>query len=84
MSVDPEDAVHGRLSRLVDQWCERRDLRALARILPAYTANVGLTDSWAALLDALRTLQADRALPEEEQREVERLVVETERRVYGT
>lgn len=84
VSVDPEDPVSGPLSRLVDEWCERRDLSALARILPAYTSNFGLTDSWAALLEALRTLQADRTLPEGEQREVERLVVDTERIVYRT
>jgi len=33
-------------------------------------------------MEALRTLRADRQLPEEEQREVERLVVEVERIVY--
>jgi hypothetical protein len=36
------------------------------------------------LLEALRTLQAVRTLPKEEQREVERLVIRIERIVYRT
>jgi hypothetical protein len=74
-----EDAVTQSLLRLVDAWCDRRDLHALARVLPAYTSNLGATDRRDDLLRALRTLRADRHLPEDEQRILERIVVEVER-----
>ena len=40
------------LLQQIEQWCDRRQLGALARLLPSYTAFDGLTDSWARLSDA--------------------------------
>jgi hypothetical protein len=81
---DEEHPVYGPLSRMVDAWCERRDLGHLAALLPAYVYNFGLTDGWAELAEALRTIRAQRNLPDDEQAEIERLVVLVERVVYRT
>jgi hypothetical protein len=84
MPTAEEHPVNGPISRLVDAWCERRDLGALAVILPAYTSNNGLTDGWADVMEALRTLRGSRRLPENEQRQIEELVVVVEKMVYRT
>jgi len=36
-----EHPVYQRLWRLVDAWCDRRDLAPLATVLPAYLGNLG-------------------------------------------
>ena len=82
MAHADEHPVNGPLSRLIETWCDRRALGALAVVLPAYTSNNGLTDGWADVMDALRSLRATRELPAEEQAEVERLVVLVEQMVY--
>jgi hypothetical protein len=46
------------LEELVDGWCERRTLNALALVLPNYPALNGLTDGWHQLYDALRDVRA--------------------------
>jgi hypothetical protein len=71
--------VTGPLSQLVDVWCERRDLHALARVLPGYTAHLGPGDAWGDLLRALQALRAECHLPEDEQQDLERLIVTAER-----
>ena len=50
MTSDPNEAIQA----LVEAWCDRREYWALACVLPAWTANNGLTDGWAELRDALR------------------------------
>jgi hypothetical protein len=77
-----EHPVNGPLERLIDNWCERRDLRPLALLLPAYTSNAGLTDDWAGLMDALHDLQSRGRLPAAERDEVERLLSIVERMVH--
>lgn len=79
---EDEHPVNGPLEQLIGAWCERRDLRPLATVLPAYTSNNGLTDGWGDLMEALRTLRADSYLPEEEQAVVERLLPLVEKAVY--
>src|SRR5206468_10244300 len=76
-----EHPVNGPLERLIDNWCERRDLRPLALLLPAYTSNAGLTDDWAGVMDALHDLQSRGRLPAAERDEVERLLSIVERMV---
>jgi hypothetical protein len=56
--------------------------RALRTILDGWPRVSGLTDEWARLMEALRSLRADRHLPDDEQAIIERLVVEVERLVY--
>jgi len=46
------------LRSLIDQWCDRRCLKALSRILPAYMGFNGLTDGWAALHEAMVNVRA--------------------------
>ena len=46
------------LRRLIDAWCDRRCLKALSRILPAYLSFNGLTDGRGELRDALRNVRA--------------------------
>ena len=46
--------VNSAIERLVGNWCDRREYGPLAAVLPAWTANNGLTDGWGALRDALR------------------------------
>ena len=43
---------------LIDVWCERRALRPLRAVLPAYPFFTGLTDEVAALYEALRSARA--------------------------
>lgn len=74
--------VHERIKVLVEGWCDRRDYPALRAILSGWPLSNGLTDDWALLMEALRTLRANRSLPEEELREIEHLVIEVERIVY--
>ena len=50
MADDPNQIV----SALVDAWCDRRELGALSRVLPAFTGNNGLTDGWSHFHDALK------------------------------
>jgi hypothetical protein len=69
------------LSTLIDAWCDRHELRALARVLPAWLANNGLTDGWADVLDALRTIRANERLPDDEVAVVERSIAAVERAV---
>jgi hypothetical protein len=62
MPIDPNKDI----KVLVDRWCERRELAALARLLPAWIANNGLTDGWNELREALRhTYATCKGLPED-------------------
>lgn len=74
--------VNGPLNTLIEAWCDRRELRPLALFLPAYTANAGLTDDWARVLEALYDLRARGRLPEAEAAEVERVIPLVEQMVY--
>jgi len=84
VTAEQEHPVNGPLGRLIDTWCERRELRPLALLLPAYTSNAGQTDDWARLMEALYDLRSRGRLPAEEEAEVERLVPIIERIVYRT
>lgn len=77
-----EHPVNAPLERLINAWCDRRELRPLALLLPAYVSNAGLTDDWARVMEALHDVRARGRLPEEEQREIERLVPIVEHMVY--
>jgi hypothetical protein len=50
MAEDPNITIQC----LVDAWCDRRALRPLAYVLPAWTNNNGLTDGWQQLHDSLK------------------------------
>jgi hypothetical protein len=69
-------ALNDTISRLVDCWCDRRDLAALAGVLPAWLSNNGLTDGWEELAAALRTMSHSTLLPVEERDELKMLWIE--------
>jgi hypothetical protein len=46
------------LRQQLERWCDQRRFRELALLLPAYTTFFGLTDSWAALYEALKDTRA--------------------------
>jgi hypothetical protein len=45
------------MEAMIDSWCDRRDLKALAILLPAWVNDFGLTDGWTDVLDALLDLR---------------------------
>ncbi len=69
---------------LVDAWCDRRELRALREILSGWPLTSGLTDDYAQLLEALRSLRgiARDALTKSELDVIERLIPKVEQLVY--
>ena len=50
--------VRAEIERLIDRWCERRELAYLRIILPAWPMAMGLTDEVAELASALKHLKA--------------------------
>ena len=72
------------MKSLIDGWCDRRALAPLARLLPAYLAFNGLTDSWGDLLDALERVRAycREELPEKELAVVGDLIRAAEKTIY--
>jgi hypothetical protein len=61
--ISSNDEFFNILNGLVDSWCDRRCLHPLARILGPYLGFNGLTDGWAELQDALKSVRAlDREL----------------------
>ena len=50
------EAFFAELRSLIDGWCDRRCLRPLGIVLPAYNSFNGMTNAWNDLLTALRTL----------------------------
>ncbi len=72
------------VSGLIDAWCERRELAPLARLLPAWTGNNGLTDGWAEVWEALRTVRADCRLPDAEAVTLDNAIVAVGNAVFRT
>lgn len=71
-----ENDVNPEIRQLVERWCDRRELGALASLLPAWLANNGLTDGWEILHDALKhTYAMGRDLPPDERDTLKRLYV---------
>jgi hypothetical protein len=46
------------MADLVDAWCERRQLKLLSIILRVYPRVSGLTDEWAEIASALKTIRS--------------------------
>lgn len=70
------DSVNDKIVSLINGWCDRRELPALAAVLPHWLANNGLTDGWAELGTALRNASAISSLPAEERKLLKQLWVE--------
>lgn len=56
--MDGNAAFFDAAKVLIDGWCDRRSLKPLAALLPAYTAFNGMTDGWGELLAALKNVRA--------------------------
>lgn len=63
------------LNLLIDKWCERKDLKPLSFILPAYVGNLGSEIDKEKLRSALSYLSAAKCLNEEEQQIVDDLIM---------
>lgn len=62
------------VTQLINRWCERKDLKPLATVLPAYVGYLGTENDRGKLLSAFSYLSAMRCLDEEEQGMVEGVV----------
>ena len=72
-----------RITQLINNWCERKELKPLAVILPAYTGNLGTENDKNKLLSAFSYLSAMRCLSEEEQSNVEAIIAKLSADVSG-
>jgi tetratricopeptide (TPR) repeat protein len=64
-----------QITELINNWCERKDLKPLSMILPAYVGNLGTENDRNKLLSAFSYISAMRCLDEKEQRVVESIIV---------
>jgi len=62
------------VTQLIERWCERKDLKPLTTVLPAYVGYLGTENDRNKLLSAFSYLSAMRCLDEEEQGMVEGVV----------
>ncbi len=72
-----------RINALIERWCAGRSLLALREVLAAWPLN-GLTDGWAAMLNALERLRATAGagLDEQDTEDVESLISDLQQIVY--
>lgn len=75
-SVSQENELNIKLADLIVKWCEQKNLKPLALILPAYVGNLGSENDTIKLISALSFLSATRCLNNGEQQIVERLIAE--------
>lgn len=64
------------LEALIDQWCDKRNLKALSFILPAYVSNLGSDLDKQKMISALSFLSATCCLNEQDQQKVEQLIID--------
>lgn len=62
------------LEKLIDNWCERRDLKPLSFVLPTYVNSLNTPLDKGKLVSALGYLSASRCLPDSEQEIVLELI----------
>ena len=76
--------LHADVKRLIDAWCDRRALGALRHILPGHTALNGLTDGWSEFETSLKDVLAFASdeLTDDEKKEVKRLMIAVQHRIY--
>lgn len=63
-----------QVESLINAWCERKELRPLSMILPAYAGNIGTTNDRNKLLSAFSYLSATRCLNVDDQKTVEEII----------
>jgi hypothetical protein len=73
------DAFNNQIRDIINAWCERKDLPALAGgLLSAWIHNNGLTDGWHDLCQALRTASNNTSLPAAERDTLKRLWIDVD------
>ncbi|MGE5191639.1 MAG: hypothetical protein ACM3U2_04000 [Deltaproteobacteria bacterium] len=73
----PVPTIEDEIRALVYNWCDRRELGALAGLLPAWLGNNRMTDGWGILRNELRhTYVFQKQLPPEERDILHRLYVQ--------
>ena len=58
MRHDTASELNDELRKLVERWCDRREYRALATLLPAWCASNSQSDGMGELRDAVRSIDA--------------------------
>lgn len=66
--------INENVTILINKWCERKDLKPLSTILPAYVGYLGTENDKSKLFSAFSYLSAMRCLDEEEQGVVEEVI----------
>ena len=72
------------IDELVNGWCNRKELRPLSIILPAYLQNLGTIEDMDKLITALSLLSATRCLNLSDQSEVDKLIAELSCQLINT
>jgi hypothetical protein len=70
------EPINSKLAALIDRWCERKDLKPLSFILPAWVGNLNTPGDMDKLTSALSYLSATRSLNSQEQEIVDELIRE--------
>jgi tetratricopeptide (TPR) repeat protein len=69
-----------RITQLINIWCERKELKPLSMILPAYVGNLGTENDRNKLLSAFSYLSATKGLNIQEQQMVDKIVTDLQDR----
>ncbi|HEY8931670.1 MAG TPA: hypothetical protein VIM55_20880 [Mucilaginibacter sp.] len=73
------DFNYETIDKLIDGWCERRELKPLSLLLPAYLQNLGTESDINKLITALSYISASKCLNADDQQRVDELVVALEK-----
>ncbi|GAB2912032.1 hypothetical protein [Streptomyces mayteni] len=73
-AAGPPGPGHAALDALIERWCERRRLTALALVLPAHLGDLGTSEDAERLVTTLRMVHATDRLPAAERAEVGRVI----------
>jgi hypothetical protein len=72
-AIDFSNAI---LDELINMWCDRKELKALSLVLPAYLGNLGTDNDTNKLISALSYLSATRMLNPDEQLKIDKIITE--------
>ncbi|MEP6845501.1 MAG: hypothetical protein ABI861_05835 [Panacibacter sp.] len=64
------------LDELINKWCDKKELKPLSFVLPAYISNLGTDNDTNKLISALSILSASRCLSKDDQEKIDDLITE--------
>jgi hypothetical protein len=84
MLYGSNDEFFEALSGLINNWCDKRCLRPLSRVLGPYLSFNGMTDGWAELATGLKSVRAQDhdTLTTEETATINDLIRATDKAIY--